>query len=86
MITIENEREITEMKFYSYTNENNNYTKAISLDGIRSIERVGGSGKSTIRFSVILVYFNGSSEALNYLLEEESKKVYKEILDLLNNN
>ena len=74
------------MKFYSYTNENNNYTKAFSLDGIRSVERVGGSGQSTIRFSVILVYFNGSSEALNYLLEEESKKVYKEILDLLNNN
>ena len=74
------------MKFYSYTNENNNYTKAISLDGIRSIERISGSGQSTIRFSIRVDYFDGSSEALLYLLDKESKEVYKEILDLLNKN
>ena len=72
------------MKIYSYTNKNNDYTKAISLDGIRSIERISGSGKSTIRFSVKLNYFDGNDESYYYLLEEESKEVYKEILNLLN--
>lgn len=72
------------MKFYSYTNKNNNYTKAISLNGVRSIERNCGSGKSEIRFFVNLAYFDGSSETFPYLFDNESKEVYKEILNLLN--
>ena len=72
------------MKFYSYTNKNNNYTKAISLDGVRSIERKSGIGKSKICFFVKLDYFDGSSETFPYLFDNESKEVYKEILNLLN--
>lgn len=72
------------MKFYSYANNNGNYTKAISLENVRSIERIDGSGKSAIRFAVRIDYFNGMSECLNYLHEEESKKVYESILNLLN--
>lgn len=74
------------MKFYSYTNENGNYTKAISLSGVRSIERINGSGKSAIRYAVRIDYFDKSNEVLMWLTDAESKKVYKEILDLLNEN
>lgn len=72
------------MKFYSYTNNNTNYTKAISLNNVRSLKIDKGSGKSAIRFSVHLNYFDGSNEALLWLEEVESKKVYNEILKLLN--
>jgi hypothetical protein len=72
------------MKFYSYTNENENYTKAISLNDVRAIERNIGSGKSAIRFSVSLTYCDGSDQSLPWLHEEESKKIYKEIVELLN--
>lgn len=74
------------MKFYSYTNENGNYTKAVSLSNVRSIERVDGSGKSAIRYAVRIDYFDKSNEVLMWLTNEESKKVYKEILNLLNEN
>ena len=72
------------MKFYSYSNENRNYVKAFSLEGIRSIELVEGSGKSQVRFSVRINYFNSDPEHLSYLFCAESKKVYTEILNLLN--
>ncbi len=72
------------MKFYSYTNNNENYTKAISLSNVRSITRDTGSGKSAIRFSVSLTYYDGAHQSLQWLGEEESKKVYKEIVELLN--
>lgn len=72
------------MKFYSYSNNNKNYTKAVSLSDVRSIERVNGNGKSAIRFGVRLDYFDGSHETLDWLEDEESKQVYKEILNLLN--
>ena len=72
------------MKFYSHTNENGNYTKAISLESIRSVELVKGDGKSAIRFSVLVNYQNGSLEAFNWLLEAESKKIYDEIVKILN--
>lgn len=73
------------MKFYSYTNENKNYTKAVSLQNVRSVqitEFVGG--KSAIRFGVSIVYRGGSGEDFSCLTEKESKKVYNEILNLLN--
>jgi hypothetical protein len=72
------------MKFYSYTNENKNYTKAVSLQNVRSIKITENSGKSAIRFGVSITYQDGSCESLPYLEKEESKKVYNEILNLLN--
>lgn len=82
--TERNEREETPMKFYSYSNNNRNYTKALSLEQVRSVSREAGSGKSAIRFSVCLVYFNGSNESFPWLEEDESRKVYEEIIKILN--
>lgn len=72
------------MKFYSYTNKSKSYTKAISLSGVRSVTHDTGVGQSAIRFGVTLTYQDGSRQCLNWLDEEESKKVYKEIVDFLN--
>lgn len=72
------------MKFYSYTNNNKNYTKAISLESIRSVERLTDSGKSAIRFSIRINYFNSTIECFDWLGEEESKKVFNELTKLLN--
>ena len=72
------------MKFYSYSNKNNNYTKAISLEGVRSLHLCNGDGKSAIRYSIRVEYADGRNEQLNYLESDEAKQVYKSILDLLN--
>lgn len=72
------------MKFYTYSNNNNNYTKAISLANIRSIERTISAGTSKIRFGVQVSYCDGKNEIFTWLEEEESKKIFKEIVDLLN--
>lgn len=71
------------MKFYSYTNDNDNYTKAVSLENVRTLTITEASGKSAIRFGVRLDYTDGNSETLMWLESAEAKKVYKEILDLL---
>ena len=72
------------MKFYTYTNNSKSYTKAISVNGVRSVTHDTGIGQSAIRFGVTLTYQDGSRQCLNWLGEEESKKVYKEIVDFLN--
>lgn len=72
------------MKFYSYANKNNNYTKAISLEGVRSLHLCNGEGKSAIRFSVRVEYADGRDERFPLLDNDEAKQVYKSILDLLN--
>lgn len=72
------------MKFYSYSNDNGNYTKALSLAQVRSVSRETDNGKSAIRFSVCLTYSDGSHESFSWLKEEESQKVYKEIVEILN--
>ena len=72
------------MKFYSYTNKNNNYTKAVILEGARSLHLVNGDGKSAIRFSVRIDYADGHNEQFHYLENDEAKQLYKTILDLLN--
>lgn len=72
------------MKFYSHSNNNKNYTKAISLSDIRSISITEDSGKSATRFGVCVNYLNGQREDFYYLNKEESEKVFKEILDILN--
>ena len=77
-------KEVNNMKFYSYSNNNKNYTRAISLNNIRSISTIDGGGKSAIRFGVRVDYMDGQREDFYYLEKEESEKVYKEILDILN--
>ena len=72
------------MKFYSHSNINSNYTKAISLANVRSVERTTGAGASKIRFGVVIKYCDGKQETFELLHEEESKTVHKEIIDLLN--
>lgn len=72
------------MKFFSYTNRNNNYTMAISLENVRSVHTFDGTGKSVIRFGVRVDYINGTHENLFWLESDEAKKVFKEIVDLLN--
>lgn len=74
------------MKFYSYTNNNMNYTKAISLENVRSLHLCNGVGKSAIRFSIRVEYIDNQNEHLPYLKEEEATTVYKKILELLNKN
>ena len=72
------------MKFFSYTNRNNNYTMAISLENVRSVQILDVDGKSAIRFRVRVDYINGTHESLFWLESDEAKKVFKEIVDLLN--
>ena len=72
------------MKFYSHANNNGNYTKAISLTDVRSVERTIGAGVSKIRFGVTVKYCDGKKETFEFLHEEESKTVHQEIIDLLN--
>ena len=72
------------MKFYSYTNNNKNYTKAISLANIRSIHKVEGDSCSKIRFCIQIEYMDGYSERFNFLEGDEANQVYAEILELLN--
>lgn len=72
------------MKLFAYTNRNNNYTKAISLENVRSVHVVNGDGKSAIRFGVRVEYINGTHESLSWMECDEAKKVFKEIVNLLN--
>lgn len=72
------------MKFYSYSNNNGNYTRAVSLENVCSVCIDTGIGNSKIKYSVILAYHSNNKESFMWLTEEEAKKVYKEIIDLLN--
>lgn len=73
-----------QMKFYSYTNKNNNYTKAFTLEGVRSLHLLNGEGKSAIRYSVRVEYVDGRNEQFMYLENDEAKQLYEAILKLLN--
>lgn len=72
------------MKFYSYTNNNKNYTKAISLSNIRSVHLIDRDGRGAIRFYVQIDYIDGEFETLSCLEQDEAKQVYEEIIKLLN--
>ena len=72
------------MKYFSYANRNHNYTRAISLKNIRAVNIYENDGKSAIRYGIKVVYINGSSETFAWLLEDEAKKVFETIVNLLN--
>lgn len=72
------------MKYFSYSNNNNNYSQAASLQNVRSVHTLEGDGKSAIRYGVKILYLDGTHEIFHWLEFEESKKVYTSIVDLLN--
>ena len=72
------------MKFYSYSNKNRNYTKAVALEGVRALSLCNGDGKSAIRFSVRVDDADGHNEQFHYLESDEAKQVYEAILKVLN--
>ena len=72
------------MKFYSYSNKSGDYAKAVSLKNIRSVNWYEGCGSSKVRYGVRLDYENGTSENLYTLYDDEAKKVYNEIVKILN--
>lgn len=71
------------MKYYSYSNQNKNYTRAISLHNVRSIAICEGTGKSAIRFSIRVDYCDGGIEHFLYLYENEAEILYKKIFENL---
>lgn len=72
------------MKFFSYSNNNKNYTQAVTLENVRSVHLVNGGGKSAIRFSVRIEYANNTQETFWSLGEAEAEEVYLAIVTLLN--
>ena len=72
------------MKFYSYSNKNNDYTRAVSLKNVRVVETYIGSGKREICYGVRITYYDNSTELFSWLGYDEAKAVYKQIVDLLN--
>lgn len=72
------------MKYFSYTTKNNNRTKAISLENIRVIEIQEGTGKSVIRYSVIIHYTDTTVEGFYSLDVDEAKMVYENLVKVLN--
>lgn len=72
------------MKFYSYSNENGNYTKAINIENVSEISINDGYGNSLIRFYVAIHHSNGITENFSFLYEDEAKRLYNNILDVLN--
>lgn len=73
------------MKFYSVSNPDYRSTSALSLTGVRTIEIVETTGsRCASRFGVRLEYRDDAIRSFNYLTEEKARKVYKEILEILN--
>lgn len=74
------------MNYFSYGNENGSYSKAVSLKNVRSIVTDNGTGKSAIRYSVLIHYLDNSVEIFDNLTEGEMKRVYSALLIALNDN
>lgn len=72
------------MKYFSYTTKNNNNTKAVSLKDIRTIEIHEGTGKSAIKYSVMITYTDTNFESFHYLEADEAKMVYENLVKVLN--
>ena len=73
-------------RFFSYANNNRNYTQAVTLENVRSVHLVNGGGKSAIRFSVRIEYADNTQENFWSLEEAEAREVYLAIVKLLNEN
>lgn len=72
------------MKFYSYANRNRDYRKAIRIDDAQSVVWDKGTGKSQIRWSVCIWFKDNKHEEFDGLFEDESIKLYNDILMVLN--
>lgn len=70
--------------FFSYSNQNQNYTQAVSLNNVQMVKIHEENSRSAIRFTVIIRYVNGSQENFMYLNEKESQEVYEAIVKKLN--
>lgn len=57
---------------------------AVSLKDIRSVTIDEGTGRSYVRYRVVIQYTDTTVETFYGLEDDEAKKVYKEILNLLN--
>lgn len=72
-------------KFYSYSNDNGDYTKAISLTNVRSVRTdVFKSSKNPFRYLITITYTDQTEEVFSDLAEDEMKEVYKQIVNYLN--
>lgn len=71
--------------FFSYSNNNKNYTKAVSLNDVRSvcIDKDENS-KSAIRYAVIIQYTDKEFAAFRHLEKGEAETVYENIIKELN--
>lgn len=72
------------MKYYSHTARSTRNTTAVSLKDIRSVTIDEGTGRSYVRYRVVIQYTDTTVETFYGLEDDEAKKVYKEILNLLN--
>ena len=75
------------MRFYSYSNTNDDYIMAISLENISSIHMMPlleGMDKSVIRFIVEVNYMDGRKEQFRSLEKEEAKELLGALVKLLN--
>lgn len=72
------------MKYYSHTARSTRNTMAVSLKDIRSVTIDEGTGRSYVRYRVVIQYTDTTVETFYGLEDDEAKKVYKEILNLLN--
>lgn len=72
------------MKFYSYSNENEDYTKAVSIENVRYISINEGYGHCSVRFYLAIHYSDGTTEEFPSLYESEVKRLYRDVLDALN--
>lgn len=71
--------------FYSYAHDNGFYTKAVSLEGVRTIQLHDDGGKRDNCYSVRINYFDTTQESFNLLSYEEATNIYHGILIKLNN-
>lgn len=71
--------------YFSYSNNNKNYTKAVSLQNVRSINIDKDKNiRSEFRYVVNIRYTDSDYESFEYLYEEEAETLYKQIVEELN--
>lgn len=71
--------------YFSYSNNNKNYTKAVSLKNVRSINIDKDKNiRSGFKYLVNIRYTDSNYESFQYLYEEEAETLYKQIVEELN--